>query len=68
MEDTYDPILYMRTLGLLDDEMLNENDQDNVDQEIESKSQIINKYEGFISKMQSKLNTINSRIAEHVEK
>ena len=68
MEDTYDPILYMRTLGLLDDEMLNENDQDNADQEIESKSQIINKYEGFISKMQSKLNTINSRIAEHVEK
>ena len=48
--DTYDPILYMRTLGLLEPDVSIQN------------------YEGFIDKMNKKLQGIDSRIAEYVER
>ena len=48
--DTYDPILYMRTLGLLEPDVS------------------IQKYEGFIAKMDKKLHSVDARIAEYVER
>lgn len=48
--DTYDPILYMRTLGLLDQGVP------------------MSKYTEFIAKMKKKLVSVDSRIAEYVEK